>query len=465
MLLFYDGITGSTMNSDGTFLYNNTQDGRLPSGALDALGARFMVSLSLTDPYFMSGSIANIGWTSGSPFDYITSKEIPYFVQSLVNQGVTTSSTDRYCYINWTEDSREFMLFRGYTGPSGPTEISNHKLLSQTMAKILIGGTGSDGSTFFGLKHYFPGIKWGFYAEPPWPIYFGSGSLKDTRPENIWAATDAERTAYIDHAANVFISDPELMDALDMLMPSCYSTHNAPEINVEHNKQNIRLCNAINDKWIAQNPTKLKKLIIPFISPIWFTEASSTRYCIGDAFGTRGVNSDALPPRKYVPPHTIGTQSDIRYEAIEPILKEGADGALLWMSTAYRARQIVGRPAFTSEDTILGGYGVTSSCAGGGPTMPWSQKTCARQALNTYKHYIEGICMGITGTRWWWATEASGSTQFTPTVWLPLNTNKADGAVGSTTGMTGFNMVVEVLEGLKRDTLITFKTVWDELNL
>ena len=41
---------------------------------------------------------------------------------------------------------------------------------------------------------------------------------------------------------------------------------------------------------------------------------------------------------------------DIIYEQADPVVRSGADGAMIWLSTAFRSRQILGRPQSSIED-------------------------------------------------------------------------------------------------------------------
>lgn len=437
-LLFYDGITG-----DGSY---NVTEGRRPFPEFEALGARYMPFIQMSDSYYLDPT-RTAGWTSGSPFYYITSKEIPFLVQSLVEQGLTASSKS-YVYVNWLEGNREFILYNGYTGPADATAASEHTLLSKTMAKLLVGGTGIDGSNFFGLKHYFPGVSWGFYNEPPWPYYFGN----DVYPPNIWNQQNIGGiTAIMNHAADVFLSATDLVDAIDMLMPSLYSAVNAIRMNKLHSEQAVRLCKIINEKLVQQG--KQPKLIIPFISPIYNTEATGTPYTINNYEPT-------FPNDYYIPPNTVMLDNEIQYEQIDPIIQNGGDGATIWVSAAYREKQIAGRAfAEMDEDVPLGAaswrFGPIA-----GVTNPWSYKSTARQAISAYHNYISGVCMGITGPKWWW--QAGPSTEiYTPTEWLPLSTNKVYPAAGATSGATASAIIENILEDTKRRTINVFIQAWN----
>ena len=439
--IFYDGSTADL--NDYTRASSRRQ-----SAELDALGAQFMYFIELQDSYWLSGACASIGWTDGSPYDYITHKEIPYLVQSLCEQGLTASSTDKYVYVNWHEDSREFVLYGGYTGPDGLVAASEHTKLVRTMGQLFNGGTGYDGISFYGLKHYFPGVAWGMYNAPRWTYYFGNDVGQYA---NIWNVSPEQTTQFINHAADVFISDPELVDSIDMLMPSVYSVINSPELNRVHSEQATRLCTAINTKLKAQN--KKPKLIIPFITPLYLTSHTLRPYEIT-------IGDSSAPATKYIPPYSFMTNDDMSYETIEPIIENEADGMIIWLSSSYREKQILGRDPKQSEDVPLGEEASWRMGPTAGITNPWSMKSVSRQAISAYENYTRGVCMGITGSRWWWATEVSGAT-FTPAEWLPLSTNKTAPAAGATSGITAQAMVERILEDSKKRAINVFKTVWD----
>lgn len=443
-LIFYDGITADSATYPFTSLDQLVTDGRAPSSVYESMGARFMPYVQLADPYFLDQT-KTAGWTSGSPYNYITKKEVLGLVQSLVLQGIT-STTDGYVYVNWHEDSREFILFpsgNGYTGPANATETQQHTILARTMASVLVGGTGTDGITFNGLKYYFPQIKWGFSDQPKWPFYFGS----DVYPANIWQISDAQKTQIMNHAANVFLSDPELVDAIDMLMPHAYSPVNNRNFVRRHSEHVVELCKIINNKLVEQG--KAPKKIIPMSSPIYLTSQTGYPYTVFNY-------EPAFPNHQYVPPDTIMLDSDIIYEQADPLVRSGADGTIIWLSNAYRSRQILGRPQSTTEDIPWGDASWKI-----GPTMgvtnPWSPKSTGRQAISAHENYIKGICMGITGNRWWWANELPGVTTHTPVEWLPLSTNKAYPTAGATSGITAAEVVQRVLEDVKTRTINIFK--------
>jgi hypothetical protein len=445
-LIFYDGITADFANYSFTSLDQPVTDGRRASQQYDGLGARYMPYLMLSDPYYLDPT-RQTGWTSGSPYDYVTKKEILGLVQCLVGQGIT-STTDCYAYINWHEDSRVFLLFPasgdGYTGPANETQSQQRTILARTMASVLVGGTGSDGITFNGLKSYFPLVKWGFANHPSWPFYFDGG---DVYPSNVWDISEAQKNQIMNHSADVFIRDPEFIDAIDMLMPHAYSPVNNRRFVRKHSEHVVELCKIINQKLVAQGKTPKK--IIPFSSPIYLTSQTGYPYTI---FNYEPV----FPNHQYVPPDTIMLDSDIQYEQADPLVRSGADGTIIWLSTAYRSRQILGRPQYTTED-VPWGEAAWRRGPTAGITNPWSSKSTSRQAVSAHENYIKGICMGVTGNRWWWAGEVPGATTYTPIEWLPLSTNKAYPAAGATSGITAVEIVQRVLEDVKVRAINMFK--------
>ena len=436
-LLFYDGITG-----DGSY---TVVEGRKQSAEFNSLGAKFMPFLQLSDSYYLDPT-RTTGWTAGSPYYYVTSKEIPFLVQSLVQQGLTASS-DAYVYINWWEDERDFILYGGYTGPVGQTAAAEHALLSKTMASIIVGGTGSDGSTFFGLKHYFPNVKWGYYNQPKWPYYFGN----DVYPANIWYQEKIGGiTAILNHAADVFLSATDLVNAIDMLMPDVYSAINSQKLNRKRTEQAVSLCKIINNKLVQQGKTP--KLIIPFISPIYLTEQTGTPYTINNY-------EPVFPNDQYTPPDTIMLDDDMLYEQIDPLVYSKSDGATIWVGAAYRAKQILGRGITGMDEDVPWGTQSWRLGPTAGVTSPWSYKSTSRQAISAYYNYINGVCMGITGNRWWWRAGPETET-YTPIEWLPLSTNKAYPATGCTSGITATHIVETILEDTKRRTINNFIQSW-----
>lgn len=447
-LLFYDGVTADSINYPFTSLTQPVTDGRRPSAKYDAMGARFMPFVLLSDPYYLDPT-RTTGWTAGSPYDYVTKKEISGLVDSLVLQGVT-KDTNCYAYINWHEDSREFLLFPsggGYTGPANSTQSQQREILARTMTSVLVGGTGTDGITFNGLKSYFPNVKWGFADQPKWPFYFFNG---DVTPTNIWDITDTQKTQIMNHSADVFLSYAPLIDAIDMLMPHAYSVVNNKEFVRKHSKNCVELCKIINQKLIDQG--KQPKKIIPFVSPIYLTEQTGFPYTV---FNYEPV----FPNHQYVPPDTIMLNDEILYEQVDPIVRTGADGAMIWLSNAFRSRQILGRPLSSTEDVVWGtNYWMMGPTAG--ITNPWSYKSTSRQAIVAHDAYIKYNydSSNTHKNRWWWT--GPGSTgldlNYAPIEWAPLGTNKAYPTPGATSGMTAIEMVERILEDAKTRTINIF---------
>jgi len=453
-LLFYDGVTADSATYPfATSLTGLTTEGRLPSATYEAMGAKFMPFVLLSDPHFLDPT-RTAGWTAGSPYDYVTKKEISGLVESLVLQGVT-KDTDCYAYINWHEDSRDFILFPnsgvnvGYTGPANATQTQQHTILARTMASVLVGGTGTDGITFNGLKTYFPNVKWGFADHPKWAYYFVLG---DVSPSNSYSISNAQKIQIMNRAADVFLSDPELADAIDMFMPHAYSVINNRDFIRRHSEQCVELCKIVNEKLIASG--KQPKKIIPLVSPIYLTDQTTYPYTIFNY-------EPAFPNHQYVPPNTIMLDSDIIYEQADPVVRSGADGAMIWLSNAYRSRQILGRAQSTTEDVAPGTINGPTYSPSEIIPIPYSYKSTSRQAISAHENYIKGVCMGVTGNRWWWSTEVPGSTALIPKEWLPLGTNKAYPTAGATSGITAIEIVERILEDVKTRTINIFNDLVD----
>ena len=458
LLISYDGTTGD-------FSYA-VEEGRRADPVIEAsTQADYMFYLQLSDPYYYKGQVVTpgnytgIGWTAGTPFYYVRKTEVDYMVEVMKLQGAT-STTKGYCYINWTEDNREFILFNGYTGPpgvlSGVTRtVQDHRLLSQTMAKYLVGGTGIDGVSFEGLKHYFPGLSFGFYNIPPWSY----------QSDKMWISPVAEIEEAIDFASDVVLSATELVDAVDMWMPSAYSGTNSRDFNKIRTEQAVKLCVAINNKLQAQG--KPKKQIIPFVTPFYNTIATCTPYTNTQNYSTapssyaQVVHGITTMRFYYLPPFTVMSNEDLRYEAYDPIINNGGDGATIWLGQAYKYKQIRGRTGTNLIEDIP--VGTIYDCRKGitGATADYTEKTMYRQAISAYWNYVNGVCMGITGYRWWY-NELPGSTLYTPVEWTPLGQVQPAGSAGIS-GVTTSAFV----ESFLRDTIIrninTFTTAWNEL--
>jgi hypothetical protein len=455
-LIFYDGTTG-----DWSY---NVEEGRTSDPTIEsATKADYMFYLQLSDPYYYKGQVvtpgdySGIGWTSGTPFYYVRKQEVDYMVEVMKLQGAT-STTKGYGYINWTEDNREFIIFNGYTGPPGVVggvnrTVEDHQLLSRTMAKYLVGGTGIDGISFHGLKYYFPNISFGFYNNPTWSY----------QSDAMWVSDVATINNALNVAANVFCSATDLVDAIDLLMPSLYSSVNSRDFNMIRAEQNMKLCNLINEKLVEQG--KSVKKIIPFVTPFYNTVATCTPYATfqyATAYSSyaRVMHGITLMKYYYLPPNTVMSDSDLRYEAYDPIISNGGDGATIWLGQAYRYKQIRGRTGIgLSEDISIG----LTECRKGvtGATANFTLKDTYRQAVSAWTNYTNGVCMGITGYRWWYK-ELPGSTAYTPPEWCPLTENQPLGSTGISSTETG-----EFVEIFLHDMLVrninTFQTAWIEL--
>lgn len=457
LFIFYDGTTG-----DWSY---TVQEGRHTDPVIEgSTKGKYMYQLQLSDPYYYQGQVvspgnySNVGWTAGTPFYFVRKKEVDYMVEVLKLQGAT-STTNGYAYINWTEDNREFIIFEGYTGPpgvlSGVTRtVEDHQLLSRTMAKYLVGGTGIDGISFYGLKHYFPGLSFGFYNHPTWSY----------KSDAMWVSDVTTINNALDYAANVFISATDLVDAIDLFMPSLYSGVNSRDFNMIKSSQNLKLCTLINQKLAALG--KPTKQIIPFVAPFYNTIATCTPYTNVNNYTTapssyaRAVHGITTMRFYYLPPNTVMSNSDLRYEAYDPIISNGGDGATIWLGQAYRYKQIRGRTGTgLAEDLSIG----LLPCRKGptGATANFTEKDTYRQAISAWTNYTNGVCMGITGYRWWYQ-ELPGTTAYTPPEWCPLTQNQPLGASGISSPETSV-----FVENFLRNTLIrninTFDIAWSEL--
>jgi len=420
-LLFYDGNTG----------------GRSSYSLFDSLGAAFMPSLYSSDPYFKSSPLFNVGWTAGTPFGYITKKEIENSIITLVEQGLTASSKG-YVWMNFETPWENYILFSGYTGPATPTDGISQGIASNFYYKLLKGGIGSDGITFLGLKDYFPGISFGYYGQPRW-VYYLLGS-------NIWSLPEAQIDNILDFAANVWVGCTGLADAVDMLMPSLYSSLNSPYANRLFSQQNIKLAQKINQKLQLQG--KPTKKIIPFISSVYFTDSTGGPYFTNSSF----------PVFNYIPPYTVMLDSDTQYECVDPIVESKCDGLIVWNAPYYAygtATSTVG----AAEALISAGKSWRIGPTAGVPN-PWTPRAIQRQALSAHENYTRGVCMGITGNRWWW--KAGPETEiYTPEEWKPLNVNPTPGSTSSNYAkeITG-NILTNAIYG----QLSLAKTVWEQNN-
>ena len=364
----------------------------------------------------------------------------------------------------------DVMLVDGHTGPNGFTgpddpsfdqTLLDGRIFGQTCAnkyfyEWIEGGTSNNGTTFFGLRHYFPGCSFGNYG-PHW--WWGSSEW--------FGKTDTQINAQLDIAANTLVAGcSAALRAFDIFSPSVYSNIN----NTKHSRwnaaQNVRLYKKINAKMGTNKP------IIPWVTPTYWHNGTGTPYTTGNApDGYTGFEA------QYTPPWTFLLDNDIVYENAEPLIAEGADGVMIWGSPEYRSTQILGRPncANCGEFALIGFTGLTAQAADGkyqqwpldktttpgaspaGQTLnEWSFFTGHRQAISAHENYIKGRDMGVTGNRWWWK-EISGSTAYTPPEWGNLNTNiQWNGSV--TTGTTG----AEIITRTYRDTFYNMAKVIKE---
>jgi hypothetical protein len=134
---------------------------------------------------------------------------------------------------------------------------------------------------------------------------------------------------------------------------------------------------------------------------------------------------------------------------------------MIWLSNAYRSRQILGRAQSTTEDVAPGTINGPTYSPSEIIPIPYSYKSTSRQAISAHENYIKGVCMGVTGNRWWWSTEVPGSTALIPKEWLPLSTNKAYPTAGATSGITAIQLVERILEDVKTRTINIFNDLVD----
>lgn len=422
--------------------YDGSVEGRTADSQFASIGAEFMPSLYSTDTFYASAPGYTAGWTAGTPLGHITGNEIRLAVNILAGQGLTTSSTG-YVWLNFETPWENYILFSGYTGPSTPSDITNQGIASNFYGKLLKGGIGSDGQPFNGLKYYFPKISFGVYGQPRW-AYYMLGS-------DIWTLPETQINSIINFAANVWIGCTAMADAIDVLMPSAYSILNSPEANRIFTRQNIKLAQKINQK--LREAGKTTKQIIPFIAPVYYTDGTGGPYTTanyGVAF-------------KYIPPYTIMLDEDSRYECLEPIIQEGSDGVIVWNANDYPIRtatRTVFAPGVAEDTVISSGGGSWRQGPTAGVPNPWSYRAIQRQAISAHENYTRGVCMGITGNRWWWRAGPETET-YTPPEWKPLGVNPIQ---GSTTSATTLNMVKRIYTDAIYRQLNLAKTIWSENN-
>ena len=552
LLIFYDGGTGdfnwsskrSDMKGSGRKHVQAWDD--LGARLMPFFGSVDSIYLASENPPIPSQASTyknKLGWTNTgvtsskreaegfntSAFNYITKWEIDGIIEVLKLQGLTTTS-EEYVYFNWTEDYRDFPLFPGMTGPSdnihkyeiggteaecallpggewsispgaktptckipmpraiiaesnsmsgAKTEKENYRDSSIMMGKLFSDqvSTGTDGSTFFGVKHYFPNCKFGIYNWPTWNYYFPSGTGYNTL-----SGSPNQINNSMNIAADAYISMTAMIDATDMLMPSLYCSLNVPSWNRLRSIQAVEFCNIINDKLVAQG--KPKKLIIPFVSSIYNTISTGGPYHDKKFTGTNAKFS-----QDYIPPYTIMTDNDIKYEQIDPLILTGADGATNWIGSHYRAIQTAGRNANgVNEDTtpqssfrrwpfFSGPNGTpigSEQLPGYGSNNLWSDKSMLRQAVSAHLNYTNGANMGVTGNRWWYK-ETPAQQISTPPEWklagglcfnhaIPAGWNGTDFIPGATSTAETYNLVEGVyLDSIER-TINVFVNSWN-LNL
>lgn len=481
LLIFHDGSPGVSIGN-----YNYVA-GRVAYQPHVDRGSQYMFWLSMSDPDYATGQG---GWTSGTPFDYFSEKTVLGWKKALESQGATPS-TKGYCYINWTEDSRQFLQFNGYTGPPGVDHgiyrtLENYDAMQKAWAKHFIGGVDTEtGNTVNGLRFYFPGISFGIYNVPQW-WYNG---------DSMWSKPLTTVENDIDTVAQILVDRaPDLWDAIQLLMPSVYSYVNNPVLQKCQSAQATTLCRKINEKLVQKGKTPLQ--IVPYITPFYWTEHTGTPYTSNTVYSASADSYCAKKygiytvPLKYLPPFTRMTDTDLTFECTEPLIQEGANGAIIWLGQAYRLKQIAGRtlncelPALPCNEDVPISYPIMNTDGTpkldesgnfqwknswrrgvtGAPAV-WSDKDLWRQAVSADLNYQAGVCMGITGNRWWWK-ELKGSTQYTPTEWLPLQGRERFGYPNQPMGQTGMSLpatvqrIDEYLTGTVTSTIENWKKNW-----
>jgi len=508
LLVFYDGDTGGVDHNYDI----RAMDGRREFAPYEMMGGKYMPFIQLTDPYYLwrydqYDGIPGVttGWAGGltasgslrrgegyntNAFNYVTSREILGLRRSLALQGVTTDDV-KYIYLNWTEDYRDIggFGFGTMTGPADTVNIINtggvtfeqpRGLISEdnqgrtvrqnltelafTIAKIFDGGTGTDGVYFQGLRHYFPNCKFGVYNWPPWAYYFSDGT-NNASVSNINDKINFFADAWIKGLSGA-------IDSFDMWMPSFYCALNSREMNRLRSIQGISACNKINEMLEASG--KSKKLIVPFVWPFWYTIATGEPYADAIYNGLQ---------YRYTPPNTVMSDEDMSYQQLEPIVAGGGNGATVWQGTSYLKLQILGRATNGLYEDVApqANWRKWMFKHPGGTTAgvnQWSSKTMWRQAISAHYNYTRGVCLGITGNRWWWATASKTTTpgpaeQYTPPEWLPLGLSlspygnkvkyyNGSGDAGATSSYETQKIVEYILEDAKIRAINNFKTLWEE---
>ena len=439
LLIFHDGSPGTDLSN-----YNHLY-GRQAYQPHINRGSEYMFWLDMNDPTYATGVG---GWTPGTPFDYFSEKTILGWKKTLELQGATYN-TKGYCYINWTEDERQQLQFNGYTGPPGWSDngklyygYNEYDRMQKAWAKHFLGGIATDtGEYAHGLRHHFPGISFGLYDIPTWWM---SDRMFVNSLATVENDTDVVAQILVDRA-------PELWDAIQLLMPSVYAAVNNPLLHRCQSAQAVMLCRKINEKLVQKGKTPLQ--IVPFVTGFCWTIATGIPYTTYKY----DLDQNSFPAKKYniykavgeyIPPYTRMTDYDIIFQQFEPIIQEGAHGAIYWMGQAYRLKQICGRTlnctvnglptrSPCNEDIVVsfpklnldgspvldaqGNFQYDAAWRKGPTGAPnkFSDKDMWRQAISADLNYLAGVCMGITGNRWWY-NEVKGTTKYTPTEWLPL---------------------------------------------
>ena len=293
----------------------------------------------------------------------------------------------------------------------------------------------------------------------------------------MWNGNATEVDNSITFAANVVAGCTALMDAVDMLMPSLYSSVGSRIMSNIRAEQATKLCTRINDKLVLAG--KPPKEIIPWATVMYNTVATNGPYT--EINYNPGSNSyyavNNFPvwilgfgiDFKYTPPYTVMSSDDIIYETYTPIIQNGAHGVVIW-SPIYEwvnwASNDDEKDAVVSQPYMDGavrkwnaGYkrGVT------GATAIWSEKDMLRQAFSAHLNYTQGVCMGITGNRWWWQ-EISGSTAYTPVEWYPLQGNEGittqNADITVTTTENTINTIKNMLHTALKDSIKAFTSTW-----
>jgi IPT/TIG domain len=405
--------------------------------------------------YELAGG-SEIGWNSG---DWVLKKsDVIKGVTFLATTfGLTASTTNEYIFLDFETVPGTDSMIIGFTGASNSAELFGQTSANKYMSEWILGRTLGGGITFDGLRHYFPGCKFGSYGPSWYPndVAFTDGSTALNNK--------------IDFLANNLVTNcRSFLDAYDVYAPSVYSVTGNKKMCRWINAQNVRLYNKINSL------LGTTKAIIPWTSPFYWTNSTCNAY-VNQTF----ANGFAL---EYTPPGTIMLDTDFNYEQAEPLILSGAKGAIVWSHYKYRGEQMIGRSVAAPEDNLEGyqltvppttlsnrdtvGHNVkncrqwpehTSDPSRGGTASLWSFKANWRQAISAHENYIQGRDMGITGNRWWWK-EIPGSTVYTPLDWGNLDINPAPGHI---TGITGSNLTKKTYSDAVFRSINTLKNTYN----